>query len=249
MEKLEKLYPLEKSNNEALLSIQKSRKKMRIIKKYYMLTTSKIALKKTKYNNLKKVIYFLKELLFKNYNQVKNLKLKNCSYIQFYKDNLSLQNKLLKLTDDYPNVKIIDFLVDKLKHKNNKFTYIFKSDIRNIFEEKKNNYYELYCLYAITNQSGITNESISIFVQEALIHFKKKTKKIILSTFFLYSDENRHSNIEMIKKIRDITTIKFEENKFTECYKETLIYLKQLSEIYIFYCSNKERYYILNYII
>ena len=53
----------------------------------------------------------------------------------------------------------------------------------------------------------------------------------------------------MIKKIREITTIKFEENKFTECFKQTLIYLKNLSEIYLFYCSNKERYYILNYII
>lgn len=249
MEKLDKLHPLEKRNNEALLGIQKCRKKMKTIKKSYMMTTSKIALKKTKYNNLKKGIYFLKELLFKNYNQVKNLKLKNCSYIQFYKDNLSLQNKLLKLTDEYPNVKIIDILVDKLKHKNNKFTYVFKSDIRNIFEKKKINYYELYCLYAITNQSGISNESISVFVQEALRHFKKKTKKIILSTFFLYSDEQRHSNLEMIKKIREITTIKFEENKFTECFKQTLIYLKNLSEIYLFYCANKERYYILNYII
>lgn len=216
---------------------------MKTIKKYYMLNSSKIVLKKNKYTNLMKGLNFLKEMLYKNYKKVKELKLKNSTYIQFYKDNCSLQNKLLQLSDEFPKVKAIDYLIEKLKHKNDKFTYIFNADIRNLFEEKKLNYYELYCLFAITKEHGISNESITLFVQDAIQRFKKKSKSIILSTFYSYSDSNK-STTEPPEKITEIPSLKYDEIKFIECFKQTLLYLKNLSEMYVFYCSNKERYYI-----
>ena len=108
----------------------------------------------------------------------------------------------------------------------------------------KTNFYDLYCLYSITNNQD-QNNPISCFIENARINFKKKSKKIIIETFYFFSESTKMIKLNEMKKISSIPNLKFTERKFLDAFKKVLIQLKLLAEIYIFYWNNKERYIYL----
>ena len=230
---------LKELSNNAYNLINKNKKTIILLKNTFLLNSSKIILLKNKISNLIKLKNILSTQILKYYYEVKNLKLKDNSYLTFYKENILLHNNISSIIDDYPSLKIIYILSEKLQKKNDKFVLKFTYDIDHFFDEKKSNFYELFCLYNITN--GVNDKNIMDFVNRMRINFKEKSKKIILFNLYNFSEDKENINLESLKKISEFQKLTFDENKFTNGIKNLLINLNDLIDIFINYLNFKEK--------
>lgn len=239
------LHLLEISIRQGHSLIHDSLKKMKAIKRHYITSSSRLALKHTKVSNLKSLLKFLKDILFHQIAALDQLRFDNCEYLNYYKRNIALQNSLSRVSSDYPLIAIIDLMKIKCREMNEKFTRQFLYDIEILFDKKKSNIYDLFCLYSINSQVGLSNEAIHSFSAKILICFKTKIKEIIKRTFFVYAEEKNNMTLESMLSIKDIKKLKYEEGKFLEGFKMTLIHLKEVNKMYISYTQVEEKYYFI----
>lgn len=216
---------------------------MKGIKSHLIVSSAQLALKHNKMSNLQSMLKFLKEVFLNQIASLNQLKLEQSEYLSYYKKNIALQNSLSKISSDYPMVHIIDLMKAKCRKMNERFTKQFLYDIEVLFDKKKSNIYDLFCLYSIIGQIGLSHEAIHSFSSKVLTCYKEKIKSIIKKTFFLYAEEKNNHTIESMLSIKDIKKLKYEEEKFLEGFKMTLVHLKDLNEMYLAYTQIEEKYY------
>ena len=134
---LENINPLNENLIDAYFDVKVHKGKLGTLKRYFLRSSSQIIIKKIKIKNIFKCLKFLKEVLVEKYNQVNQMELKNKAYMQYYKENISLQNKLICLDEKFPNFRIFQILANELQEKNMKFNDRFQHDIDRLFDDKK----------------------------------------------------------------------------------------------------------------
>ena len=238
---LDNISPLNDNLVDAYFEVKINKGKLGTLKRYFLRSSSQIIIKKIKIKNIFKCLKFLKEVLVEKYNQVNQMELKNKTYMQYYKENISLQNKLICLDEKFPNFRIFQILANELQEKNMKFNDRFQHDIDRLFDDKKSNFFELFCLFSISDDKN-DDESIEIFVERMKVTFKKKVKEIIIQTLYNYSDSKEKYPIENIIKINQLNKLEFNEYNFTNGFKLTILELKELCDIFLYYADVKEKY-------
>ena len=253
--------------------INNGRNKIKILKKCNIDNTMKIILKKKKYDNLSKLYCFLKNNILTCYKDIKKLKLKsmNYDYINYYNENNKIINNInlieknvkqilgIKSNDkNFKKLNVIEGIKKKIMKKKEKFNYKYNGEINNLFDSKKSNILQLYHLFNIENliqsnneieNNNIFNNQSVLFVSKMSKNFKLKSKKLILETVHYFrKKENRRSNsITMLnlnnQKLSNINNIHIEESDLIICFKNILLKLKNLADIFLYYynliCSNE----------
>ena len=238
---LDNISPLNDNLVDAYFEVKVNKGKLGTLKRYFLRSSSEIIIKRIKMKNLLKCIKFIKEVLVEKYNEVNQMELKNKTYMQYYKENISLQNKLISLEEKYPNFRIFQILANHLQEKNIKFNEIFQHDIDRLFDDKKSNFFELFCLFSISDEKN-DDEAIEIFVERMKDSFKKKVKETIIQTLYNYSDSKEKYSLENIIKVKQLNQLEFNEYDFTNGFKLTILELKELCDIFLYYADVKEKY-------
>ena len=237
---LENINPLNENLIDAYFDVKVNKGKLGTLKRYFLRSSSQLIIKKIKMKNILNCLKFIREVLIDKYYKVKEMKIRNKSYMEYYKDNILLQNKLGVLEDQYPKFKIFEILAQKLKEKNIKFNKRFQHDIDRLFDEKKSNFYELFCLFSISGDIS-DDEAIDAFAERMKLIFKKKVKETIIQSLYQYSLSKDKIPIENIKKIVNLYKLEFNEYDFTDGFKNCVLELKELCEIFLFYANVKEK--------
>ena len=191
--------------------------------------------------NIFKCLKFIKEVLVEKYKEVNQMELKNKTYMQYYKENISLQNKLIGFEEKFPNFRIFQILAKQLQEKNIKFNERFQHDIDRLFDDKKSNFFELFCLFSISEDKN-DDEAIETFVERMKVAFKQKVKETIIQTLYNYSDSKEKYSFENIIKVKQLNKLEFNEYNFTNGFKLTILELKELCDIFLYYADVKEKY-------
>ncbi len=225
--------------------ITKKRIILNFIKKKGMLVTAKVILKKRKQDNIKKILYFIQEYIKKNYEKINEFN--NTEKLQYndYMKNISLQQEIEKIYQEKLNCGIFKFMKDYLIEKNNEFLKTFELDFTTIFLERKENFYEIYSLQIIAAKDNQL-KNIDNFMNKLKESFKFRIKKILFNTFYFNCENKDSFDFDNLKKIKDIAKLQFNEYNFTDGIKQTILKLKNIAEIYLFYANNQE---ILKYLI
>ena len=225
--------------------ITKKRIILNFIKKKGMLVTAKVILKKRKQDNIKKILYFIKEYIKKNYEKINEFN--NTEKLQYndYMKNISLQQEIEKIYQEKLKCGIFKFMKDYLIEKNNEFLKTFELDFTTIFLERKENFYEIYSLQIIAAKDNQL-KNIDNFMNKLKESFKFRIKKILFNTFYFNCENKDSFDFDNLKKIKDIAKLQFNEYNFTDGIKQTILKLKNIAEIYLFYANNQE---ILKYLI
>ena len=239
--------------------IHSKTKKGLLMKKYIIDKSMEILLKKKRIDNLKKIHFFLKNDILKNYRDIKNLKLKkmNFNYIKYYEEN----NRLLKdieeiekdLLEKYNKdnnqkkeckLKIIEEMKRKLYKKKEKFNKIYNYEKNNIFESKKSHIVDLYHLFNIEHNINNSNKSenkTGLFFNEMKKNYKLVSKKIILENIqYFKNKESPNSNKVLIfnlnkPKLSEINNVNIEEKNIIPCLSKILVKLKNHLDIFLYY--------------
>ena len=180
-------------------------------------------------------------MLVEKYKEVNQMELKNKTYMQYYKENISLQNKLIGFEEKFPNFRIFQILAKQLQEKNIKFNERFQHDIDRLFDDKKSNFFELFCLFSISEDKN-DDEAIETFVERMKVAFKQKVKETIIQTLYNYSDSKEKYSFENIIKVKQLNKLEFNEYNFTNGFKLTILELKELCDIFLYYADVKEKY-------
>ena len=225
--------------------ITKKRIVLNFIKKKGMLVTAKVILKKRKQDNLKKMLYFVKEYIKNNYEKINEFN--NTEKLKYndYMKNINLQQEIEKIYHDKLKCEIFHFMQKHLIEKNNEFLKTFELDFTTIFLERKENFYEIYSLQIIAVKDNQL-KNIDNFMKKLKESFKFRIKKILFDTFYFNCENKDSFDIDNLRKIKDIAKLQFNEYNFTDGIKQTILKLKNIAEIYLFYANNQE---ILKYLI
>ena len=215
-----------------------------MIKKKGILTTSKVFLKKTKQKNIKAMLSFVKQYIKNNYEQIKVLNETNKRLYSDYLNNLNVQEQISKIYQENPKFHVFSVMKNYLIEKNNEFLNDFELDFSTIFMERKDNFYELYSLQIIAIKDN-NLRNIDNFMKKLKDSFKFRIKKILFDTFYFNCENKDSFDIDNLKKIKDIAKLQFNEYNFTDGIKQTILKLKNIAEIYLFYANNQE---ILKYL-
>jgi len=129
-------------------------------------------------------------------------------------------------------IKLIDILYEKCQKKLNKIKDHFNKNFSNIFKpkEKKLNYLNFFYYQLILN-----NGDIEIFLKLFIDNFKKNIKISIKNSLAIFNDESRGHAIRNLIRLRDLSTIKFEENRLTQGINLALNDLVELLNNFKFY--------------
>ena len=224
--------------------ITKKRIILNFIKKKGMLVTAKVILKKRKQDNIKKMLYFIKEYIKKNYEKINEFN--NTEELEYndYMKNLNLQKEIEKIFQENLKCEVFQNMKEYLIEKNNEFLKTFELDFTTIFMERKENFYEIYSLQIIAVKDNQL-KNIDNFMNKLKESFKSRIKKILFNTFYFNCENKDSFDIDNLKKIKDIAKLQFNEYNFTDGIKQTILKLKNIAEIYLFYANNQE---ILKYL-
>ena len=85
------------------------------------------------------------------------------------------------------------------------------------------------------------DEAIDAFAERMKLIFKKKVKETIIQSLYQYSLSKDKIPIENIKKIVNLYKLEFNEYDFTDGFKNCVLELKELCEIFLFYANVKEK--------
>ena len=245
--------------------------KLNDLKKYNIDNTMKIIIKKIKYENILKLYCFLKYKILTIYKDIKNLKIKsmNFDYINYFnKNNQLIDNielieknigKIFDKKNNINNILIIDEIKKKLYKKKEKINYKYTTELNNLFDSKKSNLIQLYHLFILensikmntdNNNDTLLNNQSNLFISKMVKNFKIKSKKLILETVHYYrKKDNQNSNSITIlnlnnQKLSDINNIHIEENDLIICFRNILLKLKNLADVFTYYfqliCSKKK---------
>jgi hypothetical protein len=225
--------------------ITKKRIILNFIKKKGLLITAKLMLKKRKQDNIKKMLYFIKEYIKKNYEKINEFN--NTEELEYndYMKNLNLQKEIEKIYQENLKCEVFQNMKEYLIEKNNEFLKTFELDFTTIFMERKENFYEIYSLQIIAVKDNQL-KNIDNFMNKLKESFKSRIKKILFNTFYFNCENKDSFDIDNLKKIKDIAKLQFNEYNFTDGIKQTILKLKNIAEIYLFYANNQE---ILKYLI
>jgi hypothetical protein len=224
--------------------ITKKRIILNFIKKKGLLITAKLMLKKRKQDNIKKMLYFIKEYIKKNYEKINEFN--NTEELEYndYMKNLNLQKEIEKIYQENLKCEVFQNMKEYLIEKNNEFLKTFELDFTTIFMERKENFYEIYSLQIIAVKDNQL-KNIDNFMNKLKESFKSRIKKILFNTFYFNCENKDSFDIDNLKKIKDIAKLQFNEYNFTDGIKQTILKLKNIAEIYLFYANNQE---ILKYL-
>ncbi len=141
---------------------------------------------------------------FFNTNINKNKKKENTNN----NNNININNN-----NNNKTIKLIDILYEKCQKKLNKIKDHFEKNFSNIFKpkEKKLNYLNFFYYQLILNK-GDSDIFLKLFIE----NFKKNIKISIKNSLAFFNDENRGHAIRNLIRLRDLSTIKFEENRLTQ---------------------------------
>ena len=238
---------LKKRVNESQEEITKKKNILNMIKKKGILTTSKVFLKKTKQKNIKAMLSFVKQYIKSNYEQIKVLNETNKRLYSDYLNNLNVQEQISKIYQENPKFHVFSVMKNYLIEKNNEFLNDFELDFSTIFMERKDNFYELYSLQIIAIKDN-NLRNIDNFMKKLKDSFKFRIKKILFDTFYFNCENKDSFDMDNLRKIKDIVKLQFNEYNFTDGIKQTILKLKNLAEIYLFYANNQENLkYLLFY--
>ena len=224
--------------------ITKKRIILNFIKKKGLLITAKLMLKKRKQDNIKKMLYFIKEYIKKNYEKINEFN--NTEELEYndYMKNLNLQKEIEKIYQENLKCEVFQNMKEYLIEKNNEFLKTFELDFTTIFMERKENFYEIYSLQIIAVKDNQL-KNIDNFMNKLKESFKSRIKKILFNTFYFNCENKDSFDIDNLKKIKDIAKLQFNEYNFTDGIKQIILKLKNIAEIYLFYANNQE---ILKYL-
>ena len=238
---LDNISPLNDNLVDAYFEVKVNKGKLGTLKRYFLRSSSEIIIKRIKMKNILKCIKFIKEVLVEKYKEVNQMELKNKTYMQYYKENIFLQNKLIGFEEKFPNFRIFQILAKQLQEKNIKFNERFQHDIDRLFDDKKSNFFELFCLFSISEDKN-DDEAIETFVERMKVAFKQKVKETIIQTLYNYSDSKDKYSFENIIKVKQLNKLEFNEYNFTNGFKLTILELKELCDIFLYYADVKEKY-------
>ena len=238
---LDNISPLNDNLVDAYFEVKVNKGKLGTLKRYFLRSSSQIIIKRIKMRNIFKCLKFIKEVLVEKYKEVNQMELKNKTYMQYYKENISLQNKLIGFEEKFPNFRIFQILAKQLQEKNIKFNERFQHDIDRLFDDKKSNFFELFCLFSISEDKN-DDEAIETFVERMKVAFKQKVKETIIQTLYNYSDSKEKYSFENIIKVKQLNKLEFNEYNFTNGFKLTILELKELCDIFLYYADVKEKY-------
>ncbi len=219
--------------------ITKKRIILNFIKKKGLLITAKLMLKKRKQDNIKKMLYFIKEYIKKNYEKINEFN--NTEELEYndYMKNLNLQKEIEKIYQENLKCEVFQNMKEYLIEKNNEFLKTFELDFTTIFMERKENFYEIYSLQIIAGKDNQL-KNIDNFMNKLKESFKFRIKKILFNTFYFNCENKDSFDMDNLRKIKDIVKLQFNEYNFTDGIKQTILKLKNLAEIYLFYANNQE---------
>ena len=158
--------------------------------------------------------------------------------------NLNLQQEIEKIYQENLKCEVFKNMKEYLIEKNNEFLKTFELDFTTIFMERKENFYEIYSLQIIAVKDNQL-KNIDNFMNKLKESFKSRIKKILFNTFYFNCENKDSFDIDNLKKIKDIAKLQFNEYNFTDGIKQTILKLKNIAEIYLFYANNQE---ILKYL-
>lgn len=211
---------------------------MKLIKKHFIEASAKMTLLKCKIENMKKTVGFIKAVLLNPISNCNKIKLNYYSYIDYYYANVKLMKSVNQLIEKYPNANALIVLKGQCLDKERDLFKLVQTDIENMFEEKKHNVYDLWRLFNLDNQQGVSSDVLKTFVNHLSIIFNKRTKTVIKKACYNHSNNIGKVDYAKIKKIKQIALLKYDEESFVKCVKAMLLELKNMIEIYLLYTNS-----------
>jgi hypothetical protein len=271
---LKKLNLIEVNLKMSFEKVSESKEKLKKVKDNILSSSSKFLLMKQKLKNLWLLHSIIKTKLSKWYGlfiESKKFK-KNNKFCQLWK-NLSsirndIQNWMSGVVDSKinPNLKslmsvnlfkkknlvINEIMLQKSKQKLNKLQAHVEKQLNDIFYDKNDNLFQIYNYFCLN-----PNYSIDKFFELLESVFKKTIFNVIKGSLCSFSDDSRSFLLQDIFKIRDISKLKFEENKFVQSMNHLLKNLTKIcenfqvildcsksdQELYKFFLSKKNNFY------
>ena len=265
---IEKIAPsikeIEKMNldiDSCYEKIHKGKEKIKELKKFNIDNTTKLIIKKKKYENLVKIYCFIKNNIFNYYKDIKSLKLKNMNfdYIKYYNEMNKIINKIDSLGKNIEKenifqnqkFKFIEGFKNKLMKKKEKFIYKYNQEINKLFDSKKSNIIELYYLFNIENSIDINNDKnleikiksnqSNLFISKMSKNFKICSKKLILETLNNYrkKEKKKLNTITIMnlsnQKLSEINNIQIDDTNIIPSFKQILSKLKTHIDTFFYY--------------
>jgi len=232
----------------SLTKIKKIKGKTYLIKKNLMENSGKLLLFKIKIKNLQKMQILLKDYIFywsellknlKNLKKEENLGLRfeillhiNKGIKNFF-GNKDIKECFFNTNNNNNNtktIKLIDILYERCQKKLKKIGSNFEKNFSNIFRQRKLNYLNFF-YYQLTLNKGDPDIFLNLFIE----NFKKNIKTSIKNSLAFFNDESRGHAIKNLIRLRDLSTIKYEENRLTQGINLALNELIEILNSFQFY--------------
>ncbi len=220
----------------SLHKVKESKNKMKEIKKKILLSSAKFLLLKQKLKNLLIIHQIMKDKLLSWKNTLiksKGMKDKN-NFCIFWKNIIEIRDDVQLWSKEGCNIlfkkrslQINEILIKKCKMKLAKLQDHVEKQLNNIFLETNFNILECYRYFMINPE--ITNDK---FIDILITIFKKTIFKIIKGTLISFTEDQKSSLLQDIKSVRDLTRLKYEENKFLSAFNQVLKNLSKVCECF-----------------
>jgi len=229
---LKKINSIEINLEMSLHKVKESKNKMKDIKKKILLSSAKFLLLKQKLKNMLIIHKIMKDKLLPWKNTLiisKGLKDKN-NFCTLWKNIIEIRDDVQLWSKEGTNflfkkrsLQINEILIKKCKMKLAKLQEHIEKQLNNIFLETNNDILECYRYFMINPEITIDK-----FIDILFTIFKNTIFKIIKGTFISFTEDQKSSLLQDIKNVRDLTRLKFEENKFLSAFN---LVLKNLSRV------------------
>lgn len=229
---LKKINSIEINLEMSLHKVKESKNKMKDIKKKILLSSAKFLLLKQKLKNMLIIHKIMKDKLLPWKNTLiisKGLKDKN-NFCTLWKNIIEIRDDVQLWSKEGTNflfkkrsLQINEILIKKCKMKLAKLQEHIEKQLNNIFLETNNDILECYRYFMINPEITIDK-----FIDILFTIFKNTIFKIIKGTFISFTEDQKSSLLQDIKNVRDLTRLKFEENKFLSAFN---LVLKNLSKV------------------
>ena len=232
MNSYQTLIPINDTINNAVVDVEAMKRKLNAIKCKYINTNVLMLLKQIKRNNIKMLLHYTKNVMYKYYTRTKQLdKYNNVqTYSMFYKENISLQNNIALscnsnnvITRSLVSIQAIQCM---LKQSLTMFNSSMHKHFHSMFMNAFNDMYSLFTLHCLMNELDVNSDSIALFMNETKRVFKSTLKQTMLSTF----------TDNAVKKVKLIVNVHYDDKEFIVRFKKTLIKMKEIWCVYKEYC-------------
>ena len=245
---------------DSLVKISLMKKKMNFIKKHYFMTNAKIHLKKQKIINCKKIYQNLKKLqeFKKMYLSINNKNNNNSIIKGKIADNKSKFNRTEELIKNierfkyYNNSLICFWFIQNLKLNKNDYIDNYEEFLSKLFltklslDEFSSLFDIFYSVYKNKNNNNINNKNVKSINNELLnkliIFFKKDIFNMLKGILLSYAtiDYTESMNSNLIRKLRQLQELSFEERKLFLAINQICITLLSFCDNLYNYMSIKE---------